>query len=171
VSRTPVVAAAVVVLASAAGAVALVQGRGSRPAPRQAPRRPAQAPAAVDVRVARTRLGPMLVDGRGRSLYLFVKDDARHSACATSCARVWPPLVISGAPRAGPGVDRARLGTIVRAHEDRQLTYAGHPLYRMSADRHPGDTTGEGFLGAWFAVSPSGHRIVGPGGGSRPPAY
>jgi predicted lipoprotein with Yx(FWY)xxD motif len=114
----------------------------------------------ADVRVARTRLGRILVDGRGRTLYLFLKDRHGKSACSRGCLRVWPPVIVSGAPRAGAGVRVAKLGTTERADQTRQLVYNGHPLYRMIADVRPGQIAGEGFLDLWYVVSPAG-KLVG----------
>jgi predicted lipoprotein with Yx(FWY)xxD motif len=113
---------------------------------------------APDVRVGRGRLGRMLVDGHGRTLYLFLKDRGGHSACTGRCARVWPPALVTAKPRAGAGVRRRLVATTSRG-DARQLVYRGHPLYRMSADTHAGDMVGQGFLGTWFVVSPAGRRL------------
>ena len=115
------------------------------------------------VRVARTKLGPILVNGQGRTLYLFLKDRHGKSTCYGGCARVWPPALASGAPRVGPGVAAEKLTTTRRTDHKRQLVYNGHPLYAMSADTRPGEMEGQGFLGTWFVVSPAGRRIGEPG--------
>jgi predicted lipoprotein with Yx(FWY)xxD motif len=115
------------------------------------------------VRVARTKLGPILVNGQGRTLYLFLKDRHGKSTCYGGCARVWPPALASGAPRVGPGVAAEKLTTTRRTDHKRQLVYNGHPLYAMSADTRPGELEGQGFLGTWFVVSPAGRRIGEPG--------
>jgi predicted lipoprotein with Yx(FWY)xxD motif len=122
------------------------------------------------VRVARTKLGPILVNGQGHALYLFVKDRHGKSTCYDGCARVWPPAISSGTPLAGPGVAAAKLTTTRRTDHRLQLVYNGHPLYAMSADRRPGDMAGQGFLGTWFVVSPAGHGIGKPSG-SAPDEY
>lgn len=44
------------------------------------------APHATTVRVAKTRLGNVLVDSRGRTLYLFTKDSGTKSTCLGACA-------------------------------------------------------------------------------------
>ena len=119
----------------------------------------AHAGRAADVRVAHTRLGHILVDGGGRTLYLFLKDRDGKSACSRGCARVWPPVIVSGTPRAGAGVRLAKLSTTKRADSTRQLVYNGHPLYRMIADVRPGQIAGEGFLDAWYVVSPAGKMV------------
>jgi predicted lipoprotein with Yx(FWY)xxD motif len=115
------------------------------------------------VRVARTKLGPILVNGQGHTLYLFLKDRHGKSTCYGGCARVWPPALASGALRGGPGVAAGKLATTTRKDHTRQLVYNDHPLYAMSADTRPGEMEGQGFLGTWFVVSPAGRRIGEPG--------
>jgi predicted lipoprotein with Yx(FWY)xxD motif len=115
--------------------------------------------AATTVIVRRTRLGRVLVTATGRTLYLFREDGAR-SSCYAGCARVWPALLASGRLRAGPGLDARKLKTVPRRHSRlRQVTYAGHPLYTTVADERPGDTQGQGWLGTWFVISPSGRQV------------
>jgi predicted lipoprotein with Yx(FWY)xxD motif len=112
------------------------------------------------VLVRRTRLGRILVTTQGRTLYLFLEDPGRRSSCFGGCARVWPPVLVSGRPRAGPGVDPKKLTTTRRRHSTRrQLVYAGHPLYTTVADERAGQTEGQGFLGTWFVIGPSGRQI------------
>jgi predicted lipoprotein with Yx(FWY)xxD motif len=147
-----VLVAAVAAVAVAVLALVLVSRSGPAEVRRPAARLP-------DVRIAHTRLGRILVDRRGHTLYLFAADRHGRSACARACARVWPPLVVSGAPLAGTGVSPGRLTTTLRADHRRQVVYAGHPLYATSADTRPGQTAGQGFLGTWFVVSPSGRQI------------
>jgi predicted lipoprotein with Yx(FWY)xxD motif len=48
------------------------------------------------VSVRHTRLGDVLVDSHGRTLYLFDKDRGAHSSCFGTCAAVWPALTTSG---------------------------------------------------------------------------
>ena len=123
------------------------------------------------VRVERTKLGPILVDGHGHTLYLYLKDHHGTSACYGACARIWPPVLASAAPVAGPGVAGAKLTTTRRSDHTRQLVYNGHPLYALAADARPGEMDGEGFLGTWFVVSPAGDRVAKPGASSSPEGY
>jgi predicted lipoprotein with Yx(FWY)xxD motif len=114
------------------------------------------------VSAASSSLGRIIVDGRGRTLYLFEKDKRGHSACSGACAMYWPPVITHGTPNAGRGVKTSLLGTIRRANGARQVTYAGHPLYRYLLDTKSGQTNGEGlqdFGGGWDALSPAGKKI------------
>lgn len=98
--------------------------------------------------------GPILVDGRGMTLYLFANDSENVSNCSGTCAINWPPLIVAyGDPVAGPGVD-GKLALIERADGSRQVTYNGMPLYGWINDQQPGDTTGHGVGGNWFVVAP-----------------
>ena len=114
-------------------------------------------PASVDV-ASNPKLGPILVDGQGRTLYLFQKDTGGQSSCSGSCASIWPPDTTAN-PKAGTGVSASKLGTTKRSDGTMQVTYAGHPLYTYTADTSPGQVSGNGintFGGVWNAVQPSG---------------
>ena len=116
--------------------------------------------AAVDLRGS--DLGRILVDGQGRTLYLFEADTAGKSNCHGACASAWPPYLSSGTPNAGAGVTAGQLGTIP-GDGGAQVTYHGHPLYYYAGDSEPGDTTGQGldqFGARWYVVAPSGDRVT-----------
>jgi predicted lipoprotein with Yx(FWY)xxD motif len=107
-------------------------------------------------------LGKVLVDGKGRTVYLFEADTGKDSTCYVNCAVFWPPVLTAGAPRAGAGAKAALLGTTTRTDGTLQVTYAGHPLYYFSTDS-PGDAYGEGvngFGGLWWVMAPSGAAIT-----------
>jgi predicted lipoprotein with Yx(FWY)xxD motif len=114
------------------------------------------------VKTRATSLGRIVVNVKGRSLYAFEKDTHGKSACYGQCANYWPPLLTRGTPVAGAGVKAALLGVTRRKDGTRQVTYAGHPLYRYTLDTRAGQTTGEGstlFGAGWDAVAPSGKKI------------
>jgi predicted lipoprotein with Yx(FWY)xxD motif len=114
------------------------------------------------VKTAKSRFGKIIVDGRGRTLYLFEKDRRGHSACSGTCATYWPPLLTTGKPVAGTGAKKSLLGTIRRSNGKKQVTYGGHPLYRYIQDKKPGQITGQDshfFGAAWYVVSPAGKKI------------
>jgi predicted lipoprotein with Yx(FWY)xxD motif len=127
------------------------------------------------VQVRRTGLGKILVDSRGRTLYLFKKDTGGRSRCSGSCAVAWPPLLATRRPVAGTGVKGSKLGTTRRSDAKKQVVYKRHPLYRFVGDKKPGNTNGQGltaFGARWFALTPSGNQASaaasssGGGGGS-----
>ena len=116
----------------------------------------------ASVSLHKTKLGLILVNSRGHTLYLFRKDRNGKSTCSGSCARFWPPL-LNRKPTAGPGVKRSLLGTTRRSNGSLQVTYNKHPLYAYSLDKQAGQTKGEGTLvfGAkWYAVSARGTAVV-----------
>ena len=96
------------------------------------------------VSTATSKFGRILVDSRGRTLYLFENDKRGHSACAGACATYWPPLLTKGKPTAARAAKQVLFGTTRRADGTTQVTYAGHPLYRFVQDTKPGQTTGQG---------------------------
>src|SRR6266545_5405314 len=123
---------------------------------------PLRAPKGALVALRSTALGNVLVDARGRTLYLFEKDKHGRSACYGACATYWPPLLSPAKPRPGRGVHASLLGVTKRAGGKRQVTYAGHPLYTFTADKKAGQTIGEGvkaFGAAWDAVAASGRAV------------
>jgi predicted lipoprotein with Yx(FWY)xxD motif len=122
---------------------------------------PSQANRAI-VSVAQSSLGRIIVDGRGRSLYLFEKDLKGTSSCNGACVAAWPPLTSSSKPRAGGGVRAGLLGWIKRKDGRWQVTYKGHPLYTFVKDTQRGQTNGEGvdaFGAEWYVVSPAGAKV------------
>ncbi|HEX6886503.1 MAG TPA: hypothetical protein VF143_00240 [Candidatus Nanopelagicales bacterium] len=132
---------------------------GTTSAPASAPAAAPGASAAVTVGTSSSKLGTILVDGRGMTLYLFTKDTrgSGASTCEGSCLAAWPPLL--GTPEAGSGADQARLGTITRSDGAIQVTYNGWPLYYWAQDSAPGDTNGQGVNGVWWMVSPAGEPV------------
>jgi len=111
---------------------------------------------------ATSKLGRILADSRGRTLYLFENDKRGHSSCAGACATYWPPLLTRGKPTAARAAKQALLGTTRRADGTTQVTYAGHPLYRFVQDTKPGQTTGQDlhdFGAGWYVLAPAGTKI------------
>src|SRR6266700_3862952 len=106
-----------------------------------------------------TKLGSILVDGKGRTLYLFQKDSPNQSACSGACVSAWPVDQSSGTPKAGSGVKASLLSTIKRTDGSTQVTYNKHPLYFYSGDSQAGQQNGQGlnaFGALWYVVAPAG---------------
>jgi predicted lipoprotein with Yx(FWY)xxD motif len=117
-------------------------------------------------------LGTILVDSKGRTLYLFQKDPGTRSACFGACASDWPPLRANSKPTVGSGANASMVGTTTRSDGKEQVTYNGHPLYLYAGDEKAGDTKGQGltaFGGGWYALTTAGNQVSGqassPGGG------
>ncbi|MGH3631958.1 MAG: COG4315 family predicted lipoprotein, partial [Sciscionella sp.] len=115
----------------------------------------------ASVQTASLTPGKALVDGNGRALYMFAKDTGSSSTCTGACAAVWSPLLSTGTPAAGNGVDATLLGSTHRTDGGTQVTYHGHPLYLFVDDKAAGQSAGQGlneFGGLWYVLSPSGNK-------------
>ena len=117
------------------------------------------APAAggTTVAVASGKLGDILVDGDGRTLYAFTKDQGDKSACSGQCADNWPAL--KGTATAGTGAQASLLSSAMQASGDAQVTYGGRPLYYFAGDAKPGDVNGQGVGNVWFVVTAGGDLV------------
>jgi len=116
----------------------------------------------MTVAIKSSGLGRILVDAKGRTLYLFEKDKGTTSSCYGACASGWPPYTTLAAPQAGSGAAASLLGTTTRTDGTTQVTYKGHPLYYFVGDTKPGEVTGEGvnaFGAKWYVLAPSGNKI------------
>jgi len=109
--------------------------------------------------------GRYLVDGSGRSLYLFEKDEKGESYCDSACAGTWPPYLSQGTPTAGDSsVKSDMLSTIRRKDGSQQVAYNGKPLYHYAKDSGAGSTKGqdiEEFGAEWYLVAPDGKKQEG----------
>ncbi|MFF0157920.1 hypothetical protein ACFYRY_10360 [Streptomyces sp. NPDC005263] len=166
-NRAAIIAVTATALAAfAAGCGSSYSGSSSAPSSSSAP----ATSGSVALRAHSSPLGPILVDGSGRTLYLFEADSGTTSHCYGTCAHAWPPDTTSGHPSAH-GLHAAMVGTAPRSDHTTQVTYNGHPLYRFAQDEKPGDLEGQGstaFGGAWYVVSPGGTPITGTAPSTSP---
>lgn len=122
----------------------------------------AQAPSAGKLAVTQNaKLGKVLTDGAGKTLYRFDDDTAEppKSSCDGDCAKAWPPVPADDAT-AGAGIDKALLGEVTRSDGSKQLTIGGWPAYRYAKDTKAGDTTGQGVGAKWYALAPDGKKAT-----------
>ncbi|MGW6985143.1 SCO0930 family lipoprotein [Streptomyces sp. NPDC054932] len=119
------------------------------------------------------KVGPVLTDSSGLTLYRFDKDTAKppKSNCDGDCEKTWP-VVAAGDATAAAGMDPALLGEVVRTDGSKQLTVGGWPAYRYSKDTKAGDVNGQGVGGVWFALASDGKKAAkaAPGAGEAPGA-
>lgn len=113
--------------------------------------------ATLALKLADSTLGPIVVDGKGMTLYMFAKDTANTSTCEGQCLVAWPPLV--GRPTMGAGVDDSKLGSATRADGSTQATYNGWPLYYWKDDAKPGDVLGQNVNNVWFVLDRDGDPV------------
>lgn len=87
-----------------------------------------------------------------------IHERERESACQAQCAVFWPPVLTSGWPEAGAGVDQRAIGVIVRRDGSTQVTYHGRPLYLFNGDAYTGGASPVGAQGIYGAgaITPSG---------------
>ncbi|MET7617213.1 hypothetical protein [Streptomyces sp. NPDC005408] len=111
------------------------------------------------VKIADSSLGKILVDGKGRTLYLFTADGKNTNSmkCDAQCLKLWPPM--EGKPKAGAGADAKLINTTDVAGKT-QATYAGHPLYYYAPDKAAGDVKGQGIDKVWYVIDAHGKAIT-----------
>jgi predicted lipoprotein with Yx(FWY)xxD motif len=106
--------------------------------------------------------GKVVVDGAGRTLYVFDKDtaDPSKSNCDGECAAKWPPVLAgTGTPQLD-GVDAGLVGSVTRTDGSKQVTLAGLPLYQFAQDTKAGDAKGQAVGGIWWVVGADGKKIT-----------
>ena len=99
------------------------------------------------------KVGQVLTDAQGRTLYYFLPEKGGTVACTGGCATTWPPSKVSGTPTAGSGVT-GTLGVVALSDGSSEVTYQQWPLHAYSGDMAPGDANGQGIAGKWFAATP-----------------
>jgi predicted lipoprotein with Yx(FWY)xxD motif len=109
-------------------------------------------------------LGTILVDSKGRTLYMFVPDKQSKVTCFHSCATVWPPVFLpaGGKAVAGGSAHQSLLGSDKDADGGRVVTYNHWPLYGYLGDTKPGTVYGQATNqsgGLWYVLSASGQVI------------
>jgi predicted lipoprotein with Yx(FWY)xxD motif len=99
----------------------------------------------------KAKVGRVVVDAEGRTLYRFTAEAQGRPVCSGSCVSTWPPATVTSAS----GLP-AHVATVKRDDGALQLTYDGHPLYRYAGDGSTADANGEGVGGQWYAIKASG---------------
>ncbi len=108
-------------------------------------------PLPASLKTADTKLGKVLADNKGMTLYIFDKDVPGKSNCKDKCATAWPP-VMAGASAKATG----KFSIITRDDGAKQWAHDKMPLYGWFKDKKPGDVTGDGVGGVWHVVHPAG---------------
>jgi predicted lipoprotein with Yx(FWY)xxD motif len=107
------------------------------------------------------KLGKILVDAKGMTLYLFDKDAKDKSNCSGDCLKNWPALTVKDEKEAMAGKEVAgKLGTITRDDGTYQITVNGMPVYYYAKDKAAGDVVGQGVGDVWWVLGPDGNKIT-----------
>ena len=112
------------------------------------------------------KLGTVLVNSKGLTLYMFVRDKQKKVTCTSAaCVIVWPPLKIKNGqkPTAGGAANKNLLGTDTNPKGGRVVTYNRWPLYTYYLDKKPGQVKGQRVNnsgGLWYVLSPAGKVIT-----------
>jgi predicted lipoprotein with Yx(FWY)xxD motif len=112
------------------------------------------------------RLGMVLVDGSGHTLYAFLSDKKRSVTCVGTCTAVWRPITLRAeqALDSNPSLDDKLLGGDPGPNGRRVVTFGGWPLYTYTGDTQAGTATGQNtysYGGRWSAILPSGALAAG----------
>ncbi len=110
------------------------------------------------------KLGQIVVDKNGMTVYRFMKDKAwpkSVSNCTGACIEKWP-AVAPVAANDTKGVQKKGLMGFTRPDGTKQMTVNCWPIYTFSGDTAPGDTNGQGVGGTWYAVAPDGKPVGAP---------
>ena len=105
-----------------------------------------------------SQFGPVIFDAGGQAIYLFEPESDGVPQCYGDCAVAWPPVLTTGAPGVGAGLDGAALGVVERDDGGTQVTYNGWPLYYYA---HEGKNVVEchnivSYGALWFALDAAG---------------
>ncbi len=119
-----------------------------------------------------SKFGTLLVSSSGLTLYQLGSEKKGTITCTGSCAKIWPPLLLSAGtkPIAGTGVSQAKLGTIKRPDHGTQVTYSGKALYRFASDTKPGAVSGQNVAGFHVVVLKAAAASTTPSPATTTPA-
>jgi predicted lipoprotein with Yx(FWY)xxD motif len=164
----------VALLASVAILAACTSGGGATAAPASPSAAPASespasespasespAAAAVELALADSSLGQIIVDGDGKTLYMFDPDAEGTPTCYDDCATAWPALLADDAASvaAGTGLDASKITVVERTDGGSQVKYGDWPLYYFANDAAAGDTNGQGRNDVWWVIGADGEPI------------
>ncbi|MFF3457092.1 SCO0930 family lipoprotein [Streptomyces sp. NPDC002730] len=109
------------------------------------------------------KLGEIIVDKNGMTVYRFKKDSAwpMKSACTGECLKKWP-VVAPVDKNDTEGIIKKGFVTFDRPDGIKQQSIDCWPIYTFAGDKKPGDTNGQGVGGTWYVVSPQAKLVGAP---------
>ena len=115
--------------------------------------------------IGSSKLGSIMLDGDGFTIYMFKPDARNVSNCEGPCLAAWPPVMLAKAETLsnvdlGGGLRRSLLGVAMREDGTRQLTYDGRPLYWWVQDAKAGDVKGQWVNNTWWVMNDQGTPVL-----------
>jgi len=98
--------------------------------------------------MSKDKLGMVMTDPKGMTLYTFAKDTSGVSNCTGKCLTAWPAYV---APSQTSNVP-ANISLVKRPDGTFQYAWKGMPLYYYAKDGDSGDAYGNGIGGVWSVI-------------------
>lgn len=105
-------------------------------------------------------LGKVVVDGNGRTVYVFDKDTSGKSNCEGDCLAKWPVVPAGEGTPQLDGVDASLVGTVTRSDGSKQLSIGGLPIYLFAQDTKAGEAKGQAVGGVWWVVGADGKKVT-----------
>lgn len=121
-------------------------------------------PKAVGTKIisAGSDFGDILWGPNRQAIYIWEREPSTTPQCYDDCAEAWPPVLTTGEPDAGAGIDAALLSTTKRSDGTTQVTYNGHPLYYYAHEK-PGEVKCHNVTthgGLWWVITVDGARAA-----------
>ena len=129
------------------------------------PAHAAESKKTLSLTIASSKLGSIIVDGEGNTVYMFKPDARNVSICEGQCLNAWPPLMLAKGDSlanvgTSAGLRRSLLGVAMREDGSRQVTYDGRPLYWWFQDTKAGDLKGQWVNNAWWVMDDQGTPVL-----------
>lgn len=127
------------------------------------PNAPASSQAATGAKLTTADVGSfgkVVVDGNGRTVYVFDKDTSGKSNCEGDCLAKWPVVAAGDGTPQLEGIDASLVSTVTRSDGSKQLAMNGLPLYLFASDAAAGDAKGQAVGGVWWLVGADGKKIT-----------
>ncbi|EJZ18715.1 hypothetical protein NE852_28490 (plasmid) [Rhizobium sp. Pop5] len=103
--------------------------------------------AAEPAKMVDTKMGKILANAKGMTLYTFDKDEMGKSNCDEACLKKWPAFHAAAKAKAEGE------WSLVKAADGKEMwAYEGKPLYTFAGDKKSGDMTGDGVGGVWHVA-------------------
>lgn len=98
--------------------------------------------------VSKGKLGTVMTDQKGMTLYTYAQDTSGVSNCNGKCLQIWPPYKA----QSESGTSPANISVIKRSDGTLQYAWKGMPLYYYTKDGDSGDAYGNGIGGVWSVI-------------------